>query len=359
MSETLLYIGTYTNKEDPKSEGVYVYRLDPESGALSPHAAPAPSVNPSFVALHPQGTHLYAVNEIGQFNGQAAGGVTAFAIDAQSGALTELNQQSSVGTGPCYLCVDASGSTVLVANYGGGSVAALPIQADGSLGEASDFVQHEGSSVNPRRQQEPHAHSIVIAPDNRFAFTPDLGMDQIVAYRLEDGKLPPNDPAGPKTEPGAGPRHLDFHPNGRFAYVINEIGNTVNAYAYDAAAGTLEQIQSVPTLPADFDGVSHTADIHITPDGRFLYGSNRGHDSIAVFAVDATSGRLEARGQVPTGGENPRNFALSPDGRFLFAANQSTDDIHTFRINADTGALEPTGQVTPVPAPVCLKFLVR
>jgi 6-phosphogluconolactonase len=359
VSETLLYIGTYTNKDEPKSEGVYVYRLDPDTGALSPHAAPAPSVNPSFVALHPQGTHLYAVNEIGEFNGKPAGGVSSFAIDAASGGLRFLNQQSTVGTGPCHLSIDATGTSVLVANYGGGSVAALPIQTDGSLGEASDFVQHQGSSVNQNRQKEPHAHSIMLSPDNRFAFAPDLGMDQIVAYRLENGKLAPHTPAGPRTQPGAGPRHFDFHPNRRFAYVINEIDNTVIAYAYDAEAGGLNPIQTMSTLPTDFDGTSHTADIHVSPDGRFLYGSNRGHDSIAIYEIDQDSGQLEARGHVLSGGKGPRNFALSPDGRFLFAAHHNTDDIHTFRVNLNDGSLEPTGQVTHVSAPVCLKFLVR
>jgi len=354
--EILVYVGTYTRRG---SEGVYAYRLDLSTGSLE-HISTAPKVeNPSFLAIHPQRRYLYAVNEMGEFAGRPSGGVSAFAIDPDAGSLSLLNQQPSEGNGPCHLSVDATGKYVLVANYGGGSVAILPVQDDGSLGEATDFVQHQGSSVNPRRQEGPHAHSITLDPTNRYAFAADLGLDRILTYKvdLEQGKLPPNEPPWTEVAPGAGPRHFAFHPGGKYAYLITELANTFVAYTYDESAGTLQETQTVSTLPDDFDGTSHCADVHVSPDGKFLYGSNRGHDSIAIGAIDASTGRLTLVDYVPTGGKNPRNFGIDPTGAFLLAANQDTDNIVVFRIDPDTGKLESTGRQAEVPMPVCVKLM--
>lgn len=353
MSNTLAYVGTYTRDG---SEGIYVFNYNTETGELS-QIGTAKSENPSFLALHPSGDFLYAINEVGEFNGETAGAISAFAIDA-SGQLTPINQQSVKGTGPCHLCIDATGEYALVANYGGGSVCVVPINDDGSLGIASDFIQHEGSSVNPRRQQEPHAHSINLDSQNRFAYVADLGMDKVLAYELDlsTGKLALAHAIS--VAPGEGPRHFDMHPNGQYAYLINEIGNTVNVYDYDASTGNLTEKQSINTLPDNFSERSHTADIHVSPDGKFVYGSNRGHDSIAIYAV-ANDGTLTLVGQEPTGGGNPRNFAISPDGNYLLAENQDTNNIVTFKINKEDGTLTKTGAEVSVPKPVCLKFLQR
>jgi len=355
-NEILVYIGTYTHGE---SEGIYVYRMDKSSGALEFSSKATGVENPSFLAIGPQQRYLYAVNEIGQFAGKPSGAVSAFSIDPETWELTFLNQQSSHGTAPCHLCVDKTGQFVLVANYGGGSVCVLPIQDDGSLGEASDFIQHEGKSVNPRRQESPHAHSIIMGPNNQYAFAADLGLDKIMIYQLDltSGKLKPNDEPWAAVKPGAGPRHFDFHPNGKYAYLINEIDNTITAFTYDETNGTLNEIQAVPTLPEDFTDTSHCADIHVAPSGKFVYGSNRGHDSIVIFAIDEATGRLTFVDHESVRGQNPRNFAIDPTGTFLLSANQSTDNIVTFRIDQQTGKLTPTGQVTEVPAPVCLKMI--
>lgn len=353
MSNTFAFVGTYTRDG---SVGIYTYHYNAETGELSAVGS-VESDNPSFLAIHPSGKYLYAVNEISEINGEKAGAISAFAI-ADSGELTPLNQQSVKGPGPCHLCIDATGKYALVANYGGGSVCVLPINEDGSLQEASDFIQHEGSSINERRQKEPHAHSINLDTQNRFAYVADLGMDKVLAYalNLETGKL--NLAQTISVTPGEGPRHFDFHPNGKNAYLINEIGNTVNAYNYDAATGALTETQSLTTLPSDFTETTHTADIHVSPDGKFVYGSNRGHDSIAIFAI-APDGTLTSVGQEPTGGKNPRNFALDPSGNFLLAANQNTCNIVTFRINKENGTLEKTGAEVEVPWPVCIKFLQK
>ena len=353
--QNLVYIATYTQG---KSEGIYVYRMHP-SGALEFVSKATGVDNPSFLDIHPQGRYLYAVNEVGEFAGKPSGAVSAFAIDSQTGELTYLNQQPSRGTGPCYLSVDQTGKFVLVANYGGGSVSVLPIQDDGRLGEATDFIQHQGSSVNPRRQEGPHAHSIVLDKANRYAFAPDLGLDKIMIYRLDltQGKLIPNDMPWAQVKAGAGPRHFDFHQTSRYAYVINEIDSTLTAFAYDGTKGTLRELQTVSTLPEDFKGTSHCADLHVSPSGKFVYGSNRGHDSIVIFAIDEDTGKLTYIGHELTQGKTPRNFAIDPTGAFLLAANQSTDTIVTFHIHPQTGKLTPTGHVTRVPMPVCLKLL--
>lgn len=353
MSNTLAYVGTYTRDG---SKGIYAFNYNTETGELA-LIGTTESDNPSFLAIHPSGKYLYAINEISEINGEKAGGISAFAI-ADSGELTALNQQSVKGPGPCHLCIDATGKYALVANYGGGSVCVLPIAEDGSLQEASDFIQHAGSSVNERRQKEPHAHSINLDAQNRFAYVADLGLDKVLAYELnlETGTLTLAQTT--TVTPGEGPRHFDMHPNGKNAYLINEIGNTVNAYNYDATTGALTETQSINTLPRDFTETSHTADIHVSPDGRFVYGSNRGHDSIAIYAIDDND-TLTLVGQEPTGGKNPRNFAIDPTGNFLLAANQDTANVVTFRINKTDGTLEKTGAEVEVPRPVCIKFLQK
>jgi len=347
------YVGTYTHG---RRDGIFIFEYRPEVGEARPCGAVAGLANPSFLAVHPTGRYLYAVNEVDDFGGQRAGAVSAFAIDAQTGALHLLNQRSSVGDGPCHLTVDAGGRFVLVANYGGGSVAVLPILDDGSLDEASDFVQHRGSSVNPQRQEGPHAHSVILDAANRFAFVADLGLDRVMIYRFDAGRgrLLPNEPAFALLKPGAGPRHFTFHPDGRHAYVINELDNTVTAFDYDPERGALREMQTLSTLPTGYAEVNYCADIHIAPSGRFLYGSNRGHDSIALFAIDG-AGRLTSLGQQPTGGRWPRNFALDPVGRFVWVANQESDSITRFAVDASTGRLAALDQID-VPRPACIQF---
>ena len=354
-AEIFVYIGTYTKTS---SEGIYVYRLDPSTGALEYSSKAAGQVEPSFLAIDPDQRYLYAVNEINQFEGEQSGAVSAFSIDPATGALTFLNQRSSRGTGPCHLSVDQTGRYVLVANYAGGSASILPIENDGQLGEASDFVQHEGSSAT-ERQQGPHAHSITPDASNRFAFVADLGLDKVLIYRLdqEAGKLKPGDPSWVQVQAGAGPRHFDFHPNGRYAYLINELDNTFTAFAYDQARGALTQLQTISTLPDDFDGTSYCADVHVAPSGKFVYGSNRGHDSIVICAIDENTGRLTVVGHESGQIANPRNFAIDPTAKFLFVANQDTDTVVSFHIDQQTGELEATGLVTEVPMPVCLKMI--
>lgn len=351
-----VYLGTYTRG---KSEGIYVSELDLHSGKLADARLAAKAINPSFVAIHPSRRFVYAVGEINDFQGNKTGGVSAFAVDASTGQLTRINQQSSHGAGPCHLIVDAAGKNVLVANYGGGSVACLQIKEDGSLGSASAVIQHEGSSVNPRRQTGPHAHSINLDADNRFAVAADLGLDKVLIYRFESetGKLTPHEPSSVSVRPGGGPRHFTFHPGGRFAYANNEITSTLTAFAYDAGRGVLEEIHTVSTLPDDVHGDNSTAEVRVHPNGRFVYVSNRGHNSIAIFAVDRASGRLSPAGHEPTRGEIPRNFNLDPTGRYLLAANQNTHNVVVFRIDEKTGQLQATGSEIAVPSPVCVRFM--
>lgn len=285
--------------------------------------------------------------------------MSGFAIEPKTAKLSPLNHASTVGAGPCYLVVDKAGKNVLVANYGGGSVAVLPIDPNGGLSPFhSAFVQHTGSSVNPGRQKEPHAHSINLDAANRFAFAADLGLDKILVYRFDpaNGSLTPNDPPAAKLPPGAGPRHFDFHPSGRFAYAINELNSTVSAFTYDHERGVLHDLQTISTLPAGSAVENYPADIHVHPSGRFLYGSNRGFNSIVAYAIDEDSGRLAFVAQQTEGIKNPRNFAIDPTGKFLLVANQDADTVVVFRIDPARGSLSPTGQTVKVPKPVCLKF---
>jgi 6-phosphogluconolactonase len=352
----LVYIGAYTRQ---KSKGIYAYRLQVATGSVTPLGLAAEAQNPSFLAVHPNRRLLYAVSEMSGSAGQKGGAVSAFAIDEKTARLTLLNTVSSGGAGPAHLTVDKTGRNVLVANYGSGSVACLPVKEDGRLTEASAFIQHTGSSVNPQRQQGPHAHSVNMSPDNRFAMVADLGLDEVLVYRFDPvkGSLAANDPPFAKVKPGSGPRHFAFHPGGKFAYVINELASTVTAFAYDARRGILSEVQTVSTLPPGFTGTSTTAEVQVHPSGKFLYGSNRGHDSIAVFRIDARKGTLTPIEHVPTQGKTPRNFGIDPTGSYLLAANQSSDSVAVFRIDPQTGRLTPTGQVLEVGIPVCVKFV--
>jgi 6-phosphogluconolactonase len=356
--ESLVYFGTYTGK---KSKGIYVSRFDAATGKLSAPELAAEVPSPSFLAVHPKGRFLYAVNEVGKFQDKPAGSVSAFAIDKATGKLTALNQQSSGGPGPCHIITDARGRNVLVANYGGGSVAVLPVRSDGGLEPASAFVQHSGSSVNRQRQEAPHAHGIYLDPADRFAYVPDLGMDKILVYRFDPkkGSLTAAEAPSASVAPGAGPRHFAVHPRGRFAYVINELVCTVTAFARESRTGALTELQTLSTLPEGeaFKPSLSTAELFAHPSGRFLYGSNRGHDTIVVFAVDAKTGRLSRVENVSTEGKIPRSFGIDPGGKWLLAANQSSDSVVVFGIDPKTGRLTSTGQIIEVGAPVSVSFV--
>lgn len=354
--ELALYVGTYTSGT---SEGIYLYRLDLSDGSLKHAGTTAGVVNPSYLTLDHSRRFLYAVNEVEEFGGAASGAVSAFAVDRKTGALRFLNQRASKGGAPCYVSVAATGRFVLVANYVGGNVAVLPVQRDGGLGEAVDVEQHEGSGPDRERQEEAHAHFITLDGENRFAYACDLGTDKVMVYRFDrrTGSLTPNAPPSVSSKPGAGPRHLAFHPRARFVYVLNELDSTVTAFAHDAARGTFRELQTLSALPRGFAVANTGADIHITPDGRFLYASNRGHDSLACFAVGARTGALRPIGHTPTEGKTPRNFVIDPTGRFLLVANQKSDNIVVLSLDSRTGALRPTGQTARVPSPVCLKLV--
>ncbi len=347
-----VYVGTYT-RGTGSGRGIYRSALDLQTGKLVAPVLAAEAGNPSFLEIHPGGRCLYAVSEV------SGGCVNAYRIDASTGALEFLNQCSSGGAGPCHVSLDHAGRNVLVANYGSGSAAVLPVRPDGWLTEPTATVQHEGSSVNAKRQQEPHAHSINVSPDDRFVFVADLGIDKIMIYRLDGAKgtLTAHDPAYVPLKPGAGPRHFAFHPNGRYAYVINELDCTMTAFAYAATSGTLTAIQTVPTLPAGFDGSNTCAEVRVHPGGRFLYGSNRGHNSIVVYRIDPADGALTFVEHETADIKTPRNFNIDPTGRFCLVANQDGDSVVVFRIDPQSGALEPTGYAMPMPKPVCIRFL--
>ena len=354
----LAYVGTYT-EEGSQSKGIYAYRFDEGSGQITWLGLAAETTNPSFMAVHPNGRFLYAVNEVQNYKGPNSGGVSAFSIDRATGKLTFLNEVPSRGADPCYIIVDKAGKHVLVANYTGGSIAVFPVLADGKLGESSEFVQHTGHGSDPKRQEGPHAHSIDLSPDNRFAFVDDLGLDELKVYKYDSakGSLTPNTPAFAKLDPGAGPRHFVLHPSGKFAYVVAEMASTVTAFSVDLNKGTLQRLQTISTLPKDFKGENDDAEIQVHPSGKFLYASNRGHDSIAVFAIDPQKGTLTEIEDVPTQGNIPRSFEIDPTGNFLFAENQKSGDIVVFRIDSNTGKLTATGQKVDVGSPVDVKFL--
>jgi 6-phosphogluconolactonase len=350
------YVGTWTTGGNTTSKGIYRFELDPASGKLTPRGLAAEVTSPGYLVFHPNHRFLYAVNEVPTFEGKKTGGVTAFALDPKTGKVTQLNQQLSGGEGPCHIVIDKAGKHVLVANYGGGNVSVLPIGEDGKLGEATSIQQHHGSSVNKERQEAPHAHGIALDPANRYAFVCDLGLDKVVIYRYDadKGTLTPNDPAFAAIAPGSGPRHIAFAPDGRHVYVTNELSSTITAFRYDPERGALTTIQTISSLPKDFKGENTTAEIVVHPSGKFLYDSNRGHDSIAVFQIDPQSGELTPTAWQGTHVKTPRFFGIDPTGTDLIVANQDSNSLVVFRIDQKTGVLTPAGDPVDVPMPTCV-----
>ena len=351
-AELHFYAGTYTAKDGGR--GIYSYRMDSETGKVQGGELVAELRSPSFLAVHPTGKFLYAVAEVGDFEGKNTGSIAAFAVSGP-GQLKPLNTQASLGAVPCHVALNEAGTHVFLANYGGGSVAAFPVQTDGSLGAASGFFQNAGSGPNARRQEGPHAHGIYPHRNGRVVYACDLGTDEVLAYPWKSGALVADQSLGAKLPPGSGPRHLAIHPAGSSIYVLNELLNTVSVLRRDDASGALSLVQTLPTLPSGFTGENHTAEIFVHPNGKFVYSSNRGHDSLAVFAVEP-DGRLTPAGHVGTGGAVPRGFAISPGGDWLIAANQASNNLVVFKLDAATGKLTPTGQELPVRTPVCVVF---
>jgi 6-phosphogluconolactonase len=343
-----VYVGTYTG---PRSRGIYASRFDPSTGKVSDPVLVGETQNPSFFAFHPSGKLLYAVNE------NDNGSLTAFSLDPKTGMLTRLNSAPSRGASPCYISVDSTGRTALVANYSSGTVAGVRIAADGKLGDSTAFHQDKGTGPNKQRQEKAHAHSITLSPDQRFAIVADLGADQITVYKFDAAAGSLTEHSSVKATPGAGPRHLAFHPDGKHAYIINELGSTITAYKWDGQAGVLTPIDSISTLPAGFKGENTDAEVAVHPNGKFVYGSNRGSDTIAVFRADAATGKLTLIEHVSTKGKTPRNFAIDPTGTYLFAANQDSNNVVIFRLDPATGKLTATGSEFQVGSPVCVRFL--
>jgi 6-phosphogluconolactonase len=346
----LCYIGTYTHTT---SEGIYLYEVDLASGSLNLVNVSPAGDHPSYLAFHPNGRTLYAVNETEEYGGKASGAVSAYAISPQTGALTFLNRQASEGASPCYVSVDATGQCVLVANYHGGNIAVLPVQADGQLLPVSDLVQFRPTEAESQRKKVPHGHCIIPDATNRFVLACDAGLDRLMIYRLDlaRGRLIPNEQPTMQLREGAAPRHVTIHPNRRYVYAIGESSSTLFALAWDEVRGTLAEIQAIGTLPGGFNERSYCADLHIHPSGRFLYGSNRGHNSIVIYALDDTTGKLTLVGHESTQGQIPRNLALDPTGQYLFAANQRSDTVVSYRIDLQTGKLAPRGTCFPCRSP--------
>ena len=357
----LAFIGTYTSgnvvNKNLQSKGIYVLGYDSEKGDLEILNTAFEKDNPSFLTISPNGDYLFSVGEIDDKRG---GALSSYKIDKENCSISIVNSISTGSKGPCHLMTDLNGSVLLAANYAGGASTLAKINPDGSLDENVQVIQHVGSSVNPERQLEPHAHSINVSPSGNYALVPDLGTDKIILYKIDHSKskLISNEPSFAKVSPGMGPRHLEFHPNGKVVYVINELGATITVFDYDDENGILNEVETVSTLPSDFNQKS-CADIHISKDGKYLYGSNRGHNSIAIYKVSEDGRKIENIDFQSTLGETPRNFALDPKGNFLLAANQDSSDIFTFKINKESGKLDPTGSKIDIPYPVCIKFLER
>jgi 6-phosphogluconolactonase len=358
LSAQLMYVGTYT-KPQSTSEGIYAFRFDAKTAKFAPLGLVAPGTNPSFLAVHPNGNFLYAVNEVIDFGGKSAGAVSAYSIDKATGKLKLLNQVSSGGAGPCHLTLDATGKTLLVANYFGGSFASFQVQADGKLSQATSFIQEKGHSVNKERQEQSHGHMMVIPKNNKFALGADLGADKVLVYKLDAaaGKITPNEPSAGTVKPGSGPRHLVVAPDQKHVYVLNEMGSSVSTMDFDADKGTLKELAQVSTLPAGFKGVNSGAEIQISEDGHFVYASNRGHNSIAVFAVDPKTAALTLVQNEATGGKTPRGFTLDPTGNFLVAGNQDTNTFTLHKVDKATGKLSPAGEPISLGAPVSFVFV--
>ena len=345
-----LYVGTYTRKT---SEGIYVYQFNAQTGDFAPVSITKGVSNPSFLAISPNQRFLYAVG------GSTGDTVRAFAIDKQAHHLSLLNSQATGSTGATHLDVDKTGKWVIVGNYAGGNLCVFPVEVSGSLGKVTQTIQHVGKSINPERQTKPYVHSINIAPNNKDVFVPDLGTDKVMAYTLnaQTGQLSASNPAFTAVTPGSGPRHFTYHPNGRFAYVIQELDATITGFAYKN--GSLEAFQTVKNLPDDYTGRKWSADIHISPDGKFLYGSNRAHESLGIFSINQKTGQLTLVGHQPVNGKTPRNFAIDPTGNFVLVANQDSDNITIFKRDKNTGKLTPTDKEITVSMPVCLKFMPK
>jgi 6-phosphogluconolactonase len=356
----LVYVGTYTATG---SKGIYNYRFDPNTGKLTPIGVAAQIANPSFLATGPQHRFLYAVTEMGQEPGADSykknGSISSFSMDRKTGALTFLNKVDAGGGGSCHLVVDKTGKMLFVANYGSGNVASFAIKPDGSIGERTGFNQHSGSSVDPARQKGPHAHAVVLSPDNRFLFVPDLGMDQIKIYRADaaKGTFTANDPGYATVKAGLGPRHFTFGRGAKFAYALCEMGSSVAVFSYNPVKGSLTPVQTISNLPDGFTGIDNSAEIEMDRSGRFLYASNRGNDSITVFAVDPAKGTLTKVQVVPTQGNIPRNFALDPTGKYLIAANQKSNSLVVFSVDPQDGKLKAAGQMLDIPSPVDILFV--
>jgi len=355
-ASSLVFFGTYTGSG---SKGIYASTMDTQTGGITEPQLVAETDNPSFVATHPSGKYLYAVNEIGNYDGTPWGSVSSFEILDNTGKLKWINTVSSRGGAPCHIVVDKAGRHVLVANYVGGNAAVFPVRADGGLAEASSEVRHTGSGVDKRRQESPHAHSINLDAANTHAVVADLGLDKVMIYKYDAarGVLTPNDPPFIESNPGGGPRHFDFHPGGAHAFTNNEMLSSVMAMRYDKESGALAEIVTLGTLPDQYFDSNSTAQTKVHPSGKFVYVSNRGHDSVAVFSFDAASGAMRQIQVAPTRGKTPRNFNITPDGRFLLAANQNSGSVNLFRVDLETGRLTPTALSLKVPNPVCVEFL--
>ena len=362
----IVYIGTYTEPIlfgtgqvlQGKGKGIYAYAFDERDGGMEYLGMTEGIVNPSYIAFGVDGATLYAINEMKTWYGQPTGTVSAYRIGAKPSELRLLNLRATMGTDPCHLVLDRSQRYVAVANFRTGSIAIYPLMADGSLGEHTAFVQHTGSSVDPKRQAGPHAHAVIFDPYNRYLLVPDLGIDKVVVYAFDasTGSVVLEEAKSIPVAAGAGPRSLEYHPSGKFAYLINELNSTVTVLRVTGGTPFMEEFQTISTLPDGYSGASTCADIHITPSGEFLYASNRGHDSLAIFAIDAKTGALTPKGHVSTLGKIPRNFAIDPSGRFVLAANQDTDNIVVFGIDEKSGLLKYTGNQIEVPTPVCVQF---
>ena len=349
-ADMYVYFGTHSTGP---GLGFSIAHFDTDTGALTTPKLAIEATSPAYFVIHPDGRHLYTCNS------GSPGGVSAYGIERATGQLTLLNKEPSGGGDASYVCVDQTGRHVLVANYEGGNIAVFALQPDGRIGGRTAFAQHTGSGVDPKRQTHAYAHSIIVDPTNRFALVADLGLDRLFVYRFDEknGSLQPNDPPFATVRPGSGARHARFHPNGRWVYLISEMGSTVTAFHWDSAHGTLTEFQTISTLPADFKGTSACAEIEVHPNGRFLYGSNRGHDSLAVFTIDPDTGRLAPLEHVSTQGKTPRNFAFDPTGRWIICTNHGSDNAVVFRVDETTGRLTPAGRPVSVPSPFCERFL--
>lgn len=365
----IAYVGTYTYGE---SEGIYIFSLDTSTGRFEPIGVSKKLENPSYLAISKDSKYLYTVMETDEFNGEKGGAVGSFLINRETGKLEFLNCQPTRGRAPCHISNDRENKYLFAANYREGTVSVFPINPDGSISPASDIIYHEGCGPNKERQEKPHVHYVTLTPEEKYLCAVDLGIDKVIIYELDKEKvrLIPVKELSPKIKPGSGPRHMTFHPDGRFAYVINELSSDIAVFKYHSPCSSskydfshnssrnyiFEEIQYISTLPEEYKDINYCAAIHVSSDGKYLYASNRGHDSIAIFKIDNCSGKLELISHTPTGGKFPRDFAIDPTGNFLFAANQNSDSIVSFKILPESGKLEQLDYITNVPAPVCIKF---